>query len=293
MSLLCVGSIALDTIETPHGIRKDVLGGSCVYFALAAKQFSSTTRVVGIVGEDFPHLERIKSSGIDTRGVKISTGKTFRWHGKYIGDMSTRVTLSCELGTFADFAPEVPQELRDSKFVLLGNCSPKTQAYVLSQLKSPSFVMLDTMDFWIKGANKELTSLMERVDAICINSEEAMMLSKTSSLSKATSELTKRVKCVIIKKAHEGAMVATRESEFSLPAFRTKQVVDPTGAGDSFAGGFLGALSAGKTHPEFKLALAYACAMGSFAVEDFGPGRLENITRQEIDSRAQSLFSHS
>lgn len=293
MSLLCVGSIALDTIETPHGTRENILGGSCVYFAFASRLLSKP-RIVGVIGEDFDHLPKLTSAGIDCTAVRISAGKTFKWHGKYEGDMSRAITLGCDLNTFENFNPQIPPSHTDSELVLLGNSSPHTQMHVLSQLKSPRFVVLDTMNFWIERENEALMKLLSRVNAICINEGEALLLSRENTLENAIEKLAASVEYLIVKLAHNGAIVANKEWKVHVPAYRTDKVVDPTGAGDSFAGGFLGYLAMnGVSEKNIKQALAYGCALGSFAVEDFGPIRLENLTHREIDSRAASLLTHA
>jgi sugar/nucleoside kinase (ribokinase family) len=292
-SVLVVGSVALDTIETPHGRAAEVLGGSATHFALSASCFAPV-RLVGIVGKDFPreHLETLRARKIDLAGLEVAEGRTFRWHGRFEGDMSRAQTLSVQLNVLESFRPRIPDAFSDSPFVLLGNSSPRTQAAVLDQLRSPRFVLLDTMDFYIASERRALLELLPRVSAICVNFEEAKQLAEAHNGASAVGRLLDLgVRAVIVKRGEHGATLATREFHFTIPAYPTERVVDPTGAGDSFAGGLLGYLAAaGDEARSLRRALVYASVMGSFAVEEFGTLRIQRVTREEIESRARALL---
>jgi sugar/nucleoside kinase (ribokinase family) len=293
-AVLAVGSVALDTIETPHGRRENLLGGSSIFFSLSARHFAPV-RLVGVVGEDFPpeHRELLAGSGIDLEGLRVERGgKTFRWEGSYEGSMSVARTVSVELNVLESFDPVLPQGHRDSEFALLGNCSPRVQKNVLDQLTSPEFVLMDSMNFWIEQSRDEVLAMARRAGVLCLNYEETLMLAGRPILSQAVDDLLARgIRALIVKKAEHGALVATREFWFQLPAYPTREVVDPTGAGDSFAGGVLGFLAgAGLTSENLKRALVYGTVMGSFAVEGFGTIRLQGLTRAEIERRASALL---
>jgi sugar/nucleoside kinase (ribokinase family) len=292
-NVLVVGSVALDTLETPHGRANDALGGSATHFALSASRFAPV-RLVGVVGKDFPreHIDLLKAQKIDVSGLEIVEGKTFRWHGRFVGDMSRAETVSVELNVLATFQPKVPASFASTPFVLLGNAAPETQRAVLDQLKAPKFVMLDTMNLWIGSQRPALVQLLPRVDAVCINFEEALQLADTTSGAKAVRKiLDLGAKILIMKRGEHGATLATREGQFSVPSFPTDRVVDPTGAGDSFAGGTLGYLAqAGAEKNALRRAIVYGSVMGSFAVEEFGTKRLQSVTRDEIESRAGSIL---
>ncbi len=292
-NVLVVGSVALDTLETPHGRADNALGGSATHFALAASRFASV-RLVGVVGKDFPseHLEMLKGQKIDLSGLQIVDGKTFRWHGRFVGDMSRAETVSVELNVLATFQPKVPPAFASTPYVLLGNASPEVQIAVLEQLKSPKFVMLDTMNLWISTQRQALLKLLPKVDAVCINFEEALQLAETTSGAKAVRRiLDLGAKTLIMKRGEHGATLATREGQFTSPSFPTDRVVDPTGAGDSFAGGTLGYLAqAGAEKNALRRAIIYGSVMGSFAVEEFGTKRIQSVTREEIDLRARSIL---
>jgi len=291
--VLVVGSVALDTLETPHGRADNALGGSATHFALAASRFAPV-RLVGVVGKDFPseHLEMLKGQKIDLSGLQIVDGKTFRWHGRFVGDMSRAETVSVELNVLATFQPKVPPAFASTPYVLLGNASPDVQIAVLEQLKSPKFVMLDTMNLWISTQRAALLKLLPKVDAVCINFEEALQLAETTSGAKAVRRiLDLGAKTLIMKRGEHGATLATREGQFTSPSFPTDRVVDPTGAGDSFAGGTLGYLAqAGAEKNALRRAIIYGSVMGSFAVEEFGTKRIQSVTREEIDLRARSIL---
>jgi sugar/nucleoside kinase (ribokinase family) len=292
-NVLVVGSVALDTLETPHGRADNALGGSATHFALAASRFAPV-RLVGVVGKDFPseHLEMLKGQKIDLSGLQIVDGKTFRWHGRFVGDMSRAETVSVELNVLATFQPKVPPAFASTPYVLLGNASPDVQLAVLDQLKTPKFVMLDTMNLWISTQRPALLKLLPKVDAVCINFEEALQLAETTSGAKAVRRiLDLGAKTLIMKRGEHGATLATRDGQFTSPSFPTDRVVDPTGAGDSFAGGTLGYLAqAGAEKNALRHAIIYGSVMGSFAVEEFGTKRIQSVTREEIDLRARSIL---
>ncbi|HLY11832.1 MAG TPA: PfkB family carbohydrate kinase [Planctomycetota bacterium] len=292
-TVLVVGSVALDTLETPHGRADNALGGSATHFALAASRFSPV-RMVGVVGKDFPseHLEMLRSQKIDISGLERAEGKTFRWHGRFEGDMSRAQTLSVDLGVFLTFQPKIPPAFASTPYVLLGNCAPGTQAAVLDQIHGATFIMLDTMNHWIASEKPALLALLPRVDAVCINFEEALQLADTTSGARAIRKiLDLGAKTLIMKRGEHGATLATREGQFSVPSFPTDRVVDPTGAGDSFAGGTLGYLAqAGSEKEALRRAMVYGSVMGSFAVEEFGTKRIQKVTRDEVESRARAIL---
>lgn len=292
-SVLVVGTVALDTIETPHGKVKDVLGGSATHFALAARPFAPV-RLVGVVGRDFPprYENRLRTLGIDLGGLERADGLTFRWHGRFTGDMGRAETVSVHLNVIQDYCPRIPSSMADSPFVLLGNSSPRTQRAVLEQLRRPRFVMLDTMNHWIASEREALLDLLPRVDAICVNFEEALQLAGESGGARAIRRLRDLgARAVVIKRGEHGATLAVGNTMFSVPSYPTERVVDPTGAGDSFAGGFLGFLArGGKGTALLRRALVYGTVMGSFAVEGFGTSRLERISPRDVDQRVRRLL---
>ncbi len=289
-----VGSVALDSIQTPYGSHENLLGGSSVYFSLSARQFAKV-HLVGVIGEDFPaaHRSMLEGKGVCLKGLNTQKGgKTFRWTGKYEDAMNVAKTLHVELNVLGEFNPTLPEDYRDIEFALLGNCSPKVQWNVLHQLKSPKFVLMDSMNFWIEQSRTDVMDMARRAGVLCLNHEETLMLSGRRILSHAVDEiLASGVNVLIVKKAEHGAMVATKDLWFQLPAFPTREVVDPTGAGDSFAGGVLGYLAAnGITAESLRMALVYGTVMGSYAVEGFGTSRLQELDRKRIDERASSLI---
>ena len=292
-SVLVVGSVALDTIETPHGKQAEILGGSATHFSLAASRFAPT-RVVGVVGQDFPkeHVEMLRSHEIDTAGLEFAEGQTFRWHGRFVGDMSRAETVSVALNVFQKFQPKIPASFVATPYVLLGNSSPHTQRSVLEQLRAPTFVMMDTMNFWIDSERKALESLVPRVNALCVNHEEAQQLAGAATCAAAIRKLLAMgVGTLIVKRGEHGATLATKDFQFSIPAYPTEKVVDPTGAGDSFAGGIVGYLArSGGDATSLRKALVYGAVMGSFTVEEFGTRRLQKVTKDEIETRAKTLL---
>jgi sugar/nucleoside kinase (ribokinase family) len=291
--VLVVGSVALDTLETPYGTSKDCLGGSATHFSLAASRFAPV-RLVAVVGKDFPdrHVEMLRGRGIDTGGLETADGLTFRWHGRFQGDMSRAETVSVALNVLATFQPKVPAAFASTPYVLLGNSSPEVQKATLEQLKNPSFVMLDTMNLWIDHARPALLDLLPRVNALCVNHEEAQQLAgakNTASAIRGLLDLGTRI--VIVKRGEHGSTLATRDFQFSIPAYPTEKFVDPTGAGDSFAGGILGYLArSGGDARALRKALVYGSVMGSFTVEEFGTGRLQRVTPEEVETRAAALL---
>jgi len=291
-SVLVLGSVALDTVETPGTRRDSVLGGSATFFALSARRFAPV-RLVGVVGQDFPaeHRDLLASGGIDLEGLQVAPRPTFRWHGRYDAALASRDTVSVDLEILELFRPELPETYRDSRFVLLGNTSPNVQAVVLSQLRDPKFVLLDSMNVWIQTERDGLMALLPKVSALCLDAVEARMLAKASSVAAAVRMLLAAgLRCLIVKRGEHGASIHTRTFSFSAPAYPTDRVVDPTGAGDAFAGGLLGYLAkAGLDDERLKKGLLHGAVMGSLAVESFGPDRLVSATDAEISQRYLDL----
>jgi sugar/nucleoside kinase (ribokinase family) len=283
--LLIVGSIAFDDLDMPTGDHRDVLGGAATYAALAASLVArGGTRVVGIVGADFPetHLADLRARGVDTTGVERAPGRTFRWHGRYASDLGSRTTIDTQLNVFADFSPKIPEAHRSSPFVLLGNIHPKLQVNVVEQVQRPKLVAADTMNFWIAGEPASLAEMLRRVDLLIINDEEARELSGIHNLVRAAADIRKRgPKMLVIKRGEFGALLFDDAGMFFVPAYPLEDVLDPTGAGDSFAGGLMGYLaSRGEVSPGvLRKALFFASALGSFCVEGIGPSRLLAIGR--------------
>jgi sugar/nucleoside kinase (ribokinase family) len=289
MSLLVVGSIAFDSIETPTGTVDDVLGGSASYFCYAASFFTKP-KLVGVVGEDFPeqHRKMFADRGVDLSGLTTQPGKTFRWKGRYHRDMNTRDTLEVHLNVLATFQPKLPENFREAEYVFLANSTPATQAKVLDQVRRPKLVMADTMDLWIKEHREDLLKLLPRLDGLFLNDSEAELLTGQDTLVRAGKAVRKLgPRFVMIKKGEHGAMLFTDDGVFVMPAYPTEDVIDPTGAGDSFAGGVLGYLASADDHPPGRLrrAMAYGTVVASFTVEDFGLDRLKRTERKEIDDR--------
>ncbi len=293
MPLLVVGSIALDSVETPHGVVKDALGGSAVFFSYAASYFTPV-RLVGVVGEDFPHTHRelLEGRKVDTSGLIIEEGgKTFRWRGKYTGDMNMAETLEVHLNVLEKFNPDLSPRFAETPYIFLANGSPATQRKVLAQAKKRQLVVADTMNFWIETQRDELHDLIREVDGLVLNDGEARMLTDEVNLVRAGWKvLDLGPRFVIIKKGEHGAMFLSAAESFVMPAFPVADVVDPTGAGDSFAGGFMGYLaSVGKTDPAtLKTAMAYGTVVASLNVEDFSLRRFQRTEREEIDRRLET-----
>ncbi|MEI7893276.1 MAG: PfkB family carbohydrate kinase [Myxococcales bacterium] len=293
--LLIVGSIAFDDLDMPSGTFRDVVGGAATYSALAASLLTPV-RVVGIIGDDFPdaNLERLRARGIDTAGIERANGKTFRWHGRYSADLTSRVSLDTQLNVFADFSPKIPDPYRASPFVMLGNIHPSLQVDVLRQVERPKLVAADTMNFWISGEPEALAEMLRRVDLLVINDEEARQLSGIQNITKAAADIRKRGPSqLIVKRGEFGALLFDEAGTFFVPAYPLEKVVDPTGAGDAFAGGLMGYLARyGDTSPfALRRAMFFGSALGSFCVEGVGPSRLEGITKGELSTRIESFCS--
>ena len=294
MSLLVVGSTAFDTIETPHGKAERCLGGSSTYFGLAARLFTPV-RLVSVVGEDFPAESRsmLADRGVCLDGLEEKAGKTFAWHGRYSADMNSRETIDVQLNTFGDFEPKVPAHYRETPFVFLANGSPKTQLSVVEQMTSPKFVVADTMDLWIDIEKDGLLQLLQRIDGIILNDSEVQQLTGESNLIAAgEATLALGPKLVIVKKGEHGCFVFGQGFRYALPAYPTTAVVDPTGAGDSFAGGFMGFLAqtGDVTAASMKRAVAYGTVTASFNVEGFGVDRLAGTDMETVERRLAQLM---
>ncbi|HXE58135.1 MAG TPA: PfkB family carbohydrate kinase [Gemmatimonadales bacterium] len=293
MSLLVVGSIALDSIYTPFGQTADALGGSAVYFAVAGS-ILHPVRVVGVVGSDFPiaELDRLASRGIDWSGVERTEGESFRWKGKYSYDLQSRETLETRLGVFADFKPKIPAAFRAAKFLFLGNIDPELQLGVLEQVRSPRLVVCDTMNYWIQGKKDVLLHLLRQVDILMVNDGEARELSGHWNIHRAGRWILDRgPRRVVIKQGEFGALLIEPGRTFYVPAFPLEEVFDPTGAGDAFAGGFLGYLARTDDVSEDNLrrAMVYGATMGSYAVEQFSIGAFEGIDLRAVEQRVQAF----
>lgn len=293
MSALIVGSIALDTIETPLEKRVSVLGGSCVFASVAASFFVKP-KIVGVVGEDFDgdYLARLKKRGVDTAGVTKVKGKTFHWEGKYHPDMKTRDTIKTELNVFADFDPVLPEEYKKAKYLFLANIEPSLQLKVLNQASQAKFKMLDTMNLWIDIAKDKLTEVLKKVDCVVLNDEEIRQFSGVSNLVAAAKEILKLgPKYVIVKKGEHGASIIGEKLYFSLPSYPVENVVDPTGAGDSFAGAFIGYIAKKDRVNDavIRKAIVYGNAVASFTVEAFSVEKLEQLTLERVNDRIKQL----
>lgn len=290
MSLLVVGSVALDSVETPQTTRDNVLGGSAVFFSYAASYFGNV-RLVGVVGDDWPaeHTDLLKTRSIDTSGLQIvPNAKTFRWRGKYAPNMNDRETLEVHLNVFGDFKPVLPESYRQSEYLFLANGPPAVQRSVLSQLPKAKLKVADTMDLWISTQRDELLELMRNIDGLVMNDNEAKLLADDENLVRAGQAVLKMgPKFVVLKKGEHGAMFFSKDETYVMPAFPTPHVVDPTGAGDSFAGGMMGYLaSRGEVSPKvLKESLAYGTVVASFNVEDFSLDRMRKIERADVDGR--------
>jgi sugar/nucleoside kinase (ribokinase family) len=294
MSLLVVGSIALDTVETPFGRAEDALGGSATFFAAAASCFCPV-QVVGVIGDDFPvdSLSFLAERDVDLSGVESAAGESFRWSGVYSFDLGTRETLETRLGVFANFAPRIPDEFRETEWVFLGNIDPALQLDVLDQISRPRFVACDTMNFWIDGNRDTLLRLLGRVDLLLVNDSEARQLSGDFNLARAARWIQAQgPRYVIIKKGEHGAILFTPTGTFFAPGYPLEEVFDPTGAGDAFAGGLLGYLAQVRRldDTELRRAVVYGSAMGSFAVERFSVERFRDLTVAEIQDRVRQFL---
>jgi sugar/nucleoside kinase (ribokinase family) len=289
MSIVVVGSIALDTIETPFGKRDDVLGGSCTHFSYSASFFHPVS-IVGVVGKDFPreHVELLKGRGINTDGLKVLDGETFRWSGSYKYDMDEATTHSTCLNVFEHFRPVLPRAHRDADYLFLANIDPELQLNVLAQMRRPKLVACDTMNLWLNTKRDAVAELFGKVDVVFVNQGEARLFSGDPSLiASARRILGGGAKYVIIKKGEHGACLFGPDLFFACPGFPLETIIDPTGAGDTFAGGFLGYLAKAGQLDDMHLrrAVVYGCVMASFNVEDFGLDRLKGITDEDIANR--------
>ncbi len=294
MELLVVGSIALDSVETPFGSTADALGGSATFFGYAATFFHPVL-TVGVIGDDFPNeeLERMAERGIDIAGVERATGQSFRWKGKYSFDLQQRETVDTQLGVFADFDPKLPDVYREAKLVFLGNIDPQLQLSVLEQVRQPDLVACDTMNFWIEGQPNTLMQLLKRIDVLMVNDAEARQLSGDWNIYRAARWILERgPRMVIIKQGEYGAVLIDDTGIFYVPAFPLEEIHDPTGAGDAFAGGFMGHLArSGDLSPtNLRRAMVFGATTGSFAVERFSVQRFQEIGVAEITARARSFI---
>ncbi len=291
MSILIVGSVAYDGIETPFGKRDRILGGSATYLSLTSSYFSDDVRLVGVVGNDFEQgdIELLREKGINLDGLQVDdSGKTFFWAGRYHFDLNTRDTLDTQLNVFERFNPVIPEKFRASDYVCLGNIAPSLQSRVLDQVESPKLVILDTMNFWIEGAKEDLVHALKRVDVLIINDSEARQLSGEPNLVKASSIIREMgPSTLIIKKGEHGALLFVGEEIFSAPGFPVLDIFDPTGAGDTFMGGFAGWLAkSDDLSPEnMRRAVIYGSVMASYCVEKFGPERLIHLDDKAIKFR--------
>ncbi len=292
MSLLVIGSVAFDAIETPFGKTDKIVGGAASYISLTTSYFTQNTKLVAVVGEDFPNefIALLNSKGVSTEGLQIKKGeKSFFWSGKYHTDMNSRDTLVTELNVLGDFDPIIPDSYQDCEYLMLGNLSPQVQMTVINRLKKrPKLVVMDTMNFWMEIALDDLKETLKKVDVLTINDEEARQLSGEYSLVKAAVKIQEMgPKYLIIKKGENGALLFHGKEVFFAPALPLEEVFDPTGAGDTFAGGFIGYLA--KTgdisFENMKNAIIYGSAMASFCVEKFGTERIVNLTEAEMSER--------
>jgi len=287
--VLCVGTVGLDTVETPFGRVEEVLGGSAAYFAVAASLFTST-QLVSVVGEDFPecHYDLLRSRAADLAGLVTLPGRCFRWSGRYHFDLNRRDTLETQLNVLAEFRPVLPPAYREAKFLFLANIDPMLQLSVLDQVRHPRLTMLDSMNYWISGAREALTEALRRVDIVLMNEEEVRQYAGTPHLLKGAREiLALGPSALVIKKGEYGAVLLHGDGYFYCPAYPLEEVRDPTGAGDSFAGGFLGYLAQtdNLSMANLRRALVYGSVVASFAVEDFSVGRLLTVTPDDVRRR--------
>jgi sugar/nucleoside kinase (ribokinase family) len=293
MPVLVVGSVALDSVETPFGKADDVLGGSANFFSAAASLLTPV-QLVGVVGTDYPmeKLESLAARGVDLAGLERAEGQSFRWRGRYRHDLNAAETLETHLGVFSRFSPKIPDQFRDAPFVFLANIDPRLQLDVLNQVRQPKLVACDTMNFWIQSRRPELLDLLGKVDLVTLNDGEARQLSEKFNLVQAAKWIMDLgPKHVIIKKGENGAFMFSANKVFFAPAYPLESVFDPTGAGDSFAGGFIGYLArtGDLSDANMRRAMMYGSALGSFAVEQFSTDRLMTLTREEVDARVRKM----
>ena len=298
MSVLVVGTVAFDAIETPFGKTNKIVGGAATYICLSSSFFTNKINIVSVVGEDFPQsaIQMLKNKSVNTKGLQIKKGeKTFFWSGKYHNNMNTRDTLDTQLNVLENFDPIVPEEFKESEFLMLGNLMPSVQKKVLDQMKKrPKLIVLDTMNFWMDHFMEDLKEALKEVDVLTINDEEARQLSGEHSLVKASKEIFKMgPKYIIIKKGEHGALLFNKKEVFFAPALPIEEVFDPTGAGDSFAGGFIGYLA--KTNDvsfeNMKNAVINGSAMASFCVEKFGTEKLTYINQEDVKERIKEFVN--
>ena len=294
MSLVVVGSMAFDTLQTPYGSREKALGGSANYFSICASHFTDV-KLVAVVGEDFPkeHVGWLNDRKIHTDGLVLAEGKTFHWSGRYSDDLNEAETLATDLNVFADFKPDLPESYRDADTVFLANIDPELQLEVLNQVRDPKLVAMDTMNFWIEGKNAELKKLIEKVDIVFVNDTEARMLAGEHNILKAGRAIRKMgAEVVVIKRGEYGALYINGEHVFFAPAYPLEDVHDPTGAGDTFAGGFMGWLDKHGSSLEVALSrqgMVVGTIMASFVVEDFSFDRMRSLQPEDIKKRWERM----
>ena len=301
MSILVVGSVALDSVETPFGSADQVIGGSGVFFSAAASLLGPV-RLVGVVGDDYPmeQLDFLTERGVDLAGVERTEGESFFWAGRYSYDLNLRDTLETRLGVFGDFAPQIPDEYRDSRYVFLGNIDPVLQLDVLDQMREPVAVICDTMNYWIEGSREALVELLKRVDILMVNDAEARQLAGDHNLLGAARWIQERgPRLVVVKKGEHGAILFGPDWMFFVPGFPLEMIFDPTGAGDSFAGGFVGYMASvdSQEPDDLRRAMVYGSVMGSFAVESFSVDRFRLLDEKEIlhrimEFKEMTAFEH-
>jgi sugar/nucleoside kinase (ribokinase family) len=293
MALLVVGSIALDSVVTPFGETADALGGAAVFFSLAGVVLHPV-QVVGVVGSDFPegHLATLVQRGVDLSGVERRPGESFRWKARYSYDLASRETLETRLGVFAEFRPQIPPQFRDARYVFLGNIDPELQLSVLDQVRQPELVVCDTMNYWIHSKRDVLLELLRHIDLLMVNDSEARELSGDWNIYRAAHWILGRgPKMAVIKQGEHGALLVDAQTTFKAPAYPLQEVFDPTGAGDAFAGGFMGYLArtGDLSFDNLRRAMVYGSSLGSFAVEAFGVQRLERATLDEVRGRVRAF----
>jgi len=289
VSIIVLGTVALDTVQTPSGRRKELLGGSAAHFSMAARLFSKVD-LIAVVGEDFPaqHVAFLKGRGLNLDSLIVSRGKTFRWEGQYTGDLNSALTLDTQLGVLSEFKPQVSLAQRKIRHIFLANVDPDIQESLLAKMRSPELVGLDSMNYWINTKRKELVKLLKRIDIYVANDQEARVLSGQSNLIQAAKQLCSwGPRMVLIKKGEHGVLFYNKQFIFSLPAYPVAEVIDPTGAGDTFAGGFMGYLACVRkiNAAQIKKALAYGTVAASFNVEEFGLLRTCRLTREDLEKR--------
>ncbi len=295
MSILVVGSVGLDSVETPTGKIENALGGSAIYFSTAASFFFNSIRLVAVTGDDFPqeHLDFLRSRGVDLEGLeRIQGGKTFRWGGRYTDDLNSAVTIFTDLNVYGDFNPKLPDAYKNTPYVFLANINPELQLSVLQQVIEPQLIVCDTMNLWINNSRDALMRTLSKVDILILNDGEARLLTGESNLIRAAKKiLAYGPERVVIKKGEHGAISLTDSTFFFTPAYPLEHVVDPTGAGDSFAGGFLGYLASvdDTSEESIRKAVIYGTVIASFNVEDFSLNRQRTLTRAEVDHRYHQL----